>query len=54
MFGVRWFEYQEKLSIAAVDSIFGSEFFDAASYNALLGGQVGFKAERIGINWKRT
>ncbi|MGC4006024.1 MAG: hypothetical protein QM811_24045 [Pirellulales bacterium] len=50
MVGVRYFEFQERLIMGGADTIFGLEVFFGETYNALLGGQVGFKAER---HWDR-
>lgn len=46
MAGVRYFTFQEQLSATGVDSFFGTEVYDAAAYNHLIGGQVGARFER--------
>lgn len=51
MAGLRFFEFQERLQMTGVDSIFGSEVYSASSYNALIGAQLGIKAERSWDRW---
>jgi hypothetical protein len=46
MIGFRYFNFEERLAITGIDSTFGTETLDSASYNSMFGLQVGGRIER--------